>query len=146
MKIHPAKQKDDSACGPACIKMTVDYFELPFSLKKIEDVSQYKKKDGLSNKDTVNTLRRLDLQVKEVSNADWATLIKYNTPKNVIIVSWMLKGYIGHFSVVDKITKSAIYLADPEAGKIVKLPKLVFMRLWFDYDEMWYPKKIQTYN
>lgn len=141
MKIRLIKQRDGRACGPACIKMTVDYFKLPISFSEIEKASQYKKKDGLSNKDLVNTLKKFGLETKEVSNADWADLLRHNTPKNVIIVSWMLRGYIGHFSVVDKITKSTIYLADPEKGKIVKLPKRVFMRLWFDYDEMWYPKK-----
>src|SRR3989338_3211359 len=98
MKIPPIKQKDDSACGPASIKMTADYFGLPISLKEIEKVSQYKKKEGLSNKDLINTLVKFGLGVKEKPKADWADLLKHNTPQNVIIVSWMLKGYIGHFS------------------------------------------------
>jgi ferredoxin-fold anticodon binding domain-containing protein len=52
-----------------------------------------------------------------------------------------LRGYIGHVSVLEKVTNNYIFLADSEEGKITKLPRTIFLRLWFDYDEMWYPKK-----
>ncbi|MBU1110952.1 C39 family peptidase [Patescibacteria group bacterium] len=141
MKIQPIKQKDSSACGPASLKMAVSYFNLPISLNKINNLSQYHKKGGLYNKDLVKTLRKLGLKNKVINNASWSDLIKYNKPENVIIVSWMLRGYIGHFSVVDKVTTKDIYLAEPESGKIIKLDKLVFLRLWFDFDPKWYPQK-----
>ena len=50
-------------------------------------------------------------------------------------------GYIGHFSVVEKVSKDSIILADPHDGKDVKMKKIVFMRLWMDYDDLWYPSK-----
>lgn len=53
----------------------------------------------------------------------------------------MLKGYIGHFSVLNHVTKTHIFVADPNVGRIVKMPKLVFLRLWLHYDELWYPIK-----
>jgi len=142
MKIKLIKQKDSSACGPTSIKMAVDYFSFPISLSKINKISQYRKKSGLYNTDLVKTLNDLDLKNKVVANAKWSDLLRYNKPNNVIIVSWMLRGYIGHFSVVDKVNTKAIYLAEPESGRIIKLDKLVFLRLWFDYDPKWYPEKI----
>jgi hypothetical protein len=59
----------------------------------------------------------------------------------VVIVSWMLDGYIGHFSVVEAVTDEAIILAEPYAGKHITIQKLKFMRLWMGYDDMWYPIK-----
>ena len=53
----------------------------------------------------------------------------------------MLNGYVGHYSVLDKVTSEHIYLADPEKSDIIKIPKFKFMRLWFDYEDIWYPQK-----
>jgi len=146
MKIKPIKQRGSSSCGPACIKMAISYFNLPVSLNKINSVSKYHKKGGLYNQDLVKTLETLGIKTKVLNNATWSDLINYNKRDNVIIVSWMLKGYIGHFSVLDKVTPKAIYLAEPERGKIIKLDKLIFLRLWFDYDPKWYPEKNTDIN
>jgi ABC-type bacteriocin/lantibiotic exporter with double-glycine peptidase domain len=141
MKIKLIKQKDNSSCGPTSIKMAAEYFNIPISLNKINKTSNYKKIGGLYNKNLVKTLEAVGLKVKTKSNSTWTDLINHNGPNNIIIVSWMLRGYIGHFSVVDKVTTKDIYLADTENGKIIKLNKLIFLRLWFDYDPKWYPKK-----
>lgn len=141
MKIRPIKQKDDSACGPTSIQMTLAYFDLPYSFEEIAKISQYKKRDGLTNKNLVETVRSLDLVVREKANSTWTDLLRLNTNNKVIIVSWMKFGYIGHFSVVEKVSKDSITLADPHDGKNVKMKKIVFMRLWMDYDDLWYPSK-----
>ena len=91
------------------------------------------------NDDLVTALKKLGFNVREKKNVTWGQLSKANVKKNVIVVSWMLRGYIGHFSVVDHVTKNSIYLADPESGETIKLQRLVFMRLWFDYEDVWYP-------
>lgn len=106
------------------------------------DVSKYKSKDGLSNKQLVEALEELGFACREKSNATWEDLeTSVGGPNQVVIVSWMLDGVIGHFSVVTRATKTHVYLADPSKGKIIKIEKIHFMRLWLDYDEMWYPKK-----
>jgi ABC-type bacteriocin/lantibiotic exporter with double-glycine peptidase domain len=139
-KLKALKQKDSEACGPTVIKIAADYFNLPISFKKIEKFSLYKKRQGLSNLELVETLKKLNLKVKTKSTATWNDLMKYNKKDAVIIVSWMLDGYIGHFSAVERVTKDHIFLADPNVGKIIKFPKIVFLRLWFDYDDLWFPK------
>lgn len=141
MKIKPIKQRDASACGPASIEMVLAYFGLPHSFEEIAEISQYKKKDGLSNKDLVETLQVLGLIVQEKANATWADLARFNKANQVIIVSWMKLGYIGHFSVVEEVRQHHITLVDPEIGKTTELEKTIFMRLWMDYDDMWYPAK-----
>ena len=141
MKISPIKQRDDSACGPTVIQMVLNYFGVRHTFKEIASISEYREKDGLSNADLVRTLKKFNLDVKERANARWGNLIRYNAEKKVIVVSWMLGGYIGHFSVVEKVGKNFIKLADPHTGTVVKMDKIMFMRLWMDYDDMWYPKK-----
>ena len=123
------------------IEMTARYFDAPLSVKKISDVTNYKKRGGLFNAQLVRALEKLTFNVEAGYDNTWGKLRSANTKDRVIIVSWMLKGYIGHFSVVDKVTKNHVYLAEPTEGVIIKMQKLVFLRLWFDFDPHWYPKK-----
>ena len=141
MKIHPIKQPDSSACGPTSIQMTMRYFRIPHSFKEIGKVSGYKKKGGLTNIGLVFALQKLGLKTKTKNTTSWASLKKLNTNKHVIIVSWMMKGYIGHFSVVEKVGDNFIILADPDTGTFIRMQRKIFMRLWMDYDDLWYPVK-----
>ena len=141
MKIKPIKQKDDSDCGPTSIQMILNYFKVPYTFKEIAKVSGYKKKGGLYNKDLVNAIEKFGLSVQEKANSTWADIGRFNKPDKVVIVSWMMKGYIGHFSVVEKVNKDSIQLADPDTGKITKMKKVIFLRLWMDYEKGWYPVK-----
>ncbi len=140
-KIKPIKQRDSIGCGPASIKMVSDYLGTNISMNKINQASKYKERDGLSNTELAKTLEELGFAVKEKNNASWEDLKNLNTKENVIILSWMQKGYLGHFSVLEKVTKDRIFLADPECGEIISMQKIIFLRLWFDYDELWYPEK-----
>ncbi|MDB4978382.1 MAG: hypothetical protein JWM56_568 [Candidatus Peribacteria bacterium] len=141
IKILPLKQIDDSDCGPTSIKMAVDYLGLPISFKEIARVSEYKRKDGLTDIDLVHTIKKLGLRVRAKRNTSWTDLRRANKENAVIIVSWMKYGYMGHFSVVDSVQKDHILLADPEFGTLEKIEKLIFMRLWMDYDDVWYAKQ-----
>lgn len=126
--------------------MVADYFETKIPMKKIEELCGAWKKDGMGNQDLVNTLKRAGFSVKASHGSTWEDLVAQNTDENVIVVSWMLKGYIGHFSVVNKVNDKHIWLAEPESGEIIKLEKIVFMRLWYDYDDIWYPEKSSDFK
>lgn len=141
MKIKPLKQTDSIACGPTSIKMVCNYFDTPHTLNQIKEITKYRQRDGLTNSQLEKALQALGFKTETRINATWNDLKKYNTKERVIVLSWMYKGYIGHFSVLEKTTATHISLADPETGKIVKMPKMQFMRLWHDYDSLWFPLK-----
>jgi len=146
MKIKPIKQTHGSGCGPASIKMVTNYLGLDVSIKNIEMLCGDWKKDGMDNKKLVEVFGQVGLDTLVIQNAEWEDLLKNNSKDKVVVVSWMLRGYIGHFSVVDKVTMDYVWLAEPESGKIIKLQKMIFMRLWFDYDDLWYPEKSSDIN
>jgi predicted double-glycine peptidase len=139
-KITTIKQWDEDSCGPASIEMVAKYFESAHTRESIIESSKYKERDGMTNVQLVETLNELGYKTAIKNSVSWDELQKLNTPDVVIVVSWMLNGYIGHFSVIDDVTETHISLAEPEAGNIVQLEKIVFMRLWMDYDEKWYPE------
>ena len=86
------------------------------------------------NKQIVSAFEVFGLKTKVSKNTTWGKLIESNTPDSVIVVSWMLDGYIGHVSVVDNIDEKNIYLAEPTTGKIRRIEKIKFLRLWLDYE------------
>lgn len=133
-KITPIKQRDASACGPTSIEMTLKYFDVPHTVSDITKVTGYKKEGGIYNKQLVSVLQHYGLKTKVLKNASWEQLVELNTKDSVIILSWMFDGYIGHISVLDKVDKDHIYLAEPTTGKILKMGKIKFLRLWLDYE------------
>ncbi len=114
--------------------MTLKYFNVPHSVKQIATTTDYKKGGGMYNKQIVSAFQTFGLKTQISRNTSWEKLTTLNTPETVVIVSWMLDGYIGHVSVVENIDKKHIYLAEPTTGKILKIEKLKFLRLWFDYE------------
>ncbi len=121
--------------------MVANYFGLPYAFEDIAKLSRYRRTGGMTNASLVKTFQKLGLHVSEKSSAQWGSIMRANTPDTVIVVSWMMFGYIGHFSVVEKIDKDHIDLADPHVGEVSKMEKIIFMRLWMDYGNHWYPKK-----
>lgn len=142
MKIRPIKQVNSLACGPTCIYLATQYFKDKVSFKTIEKLTDYKKKEGVTDQDIVDVCKQLGYPTKRLLNCTWENVIEHNTKDAVLIVSWMLDGYKGHVSIVDKVTKDHIFLVDSEAGKIIKLKKIQFMRLWMEYDELWWPEVV----
>jgi len=120
--------------------MICDYFNEPYSLKTISTISRYRQKGGLTNDDLAGIISRMGFVVRTNTNTSWSDLRKYNKKGTVVVLSWMLNGYIGHFSLLDSVGKDAVHLADPHTGALVRMRKIVFLRLWFDYDGKWYPK------
>lgn len=141
MKVTPIKQRDDSACGPTSIEMTLHTLGVPHTYNDIVKTSSYKKTDGMTNEKVAEVLSKMGTQVTTQSQTTWEELMKANTKNSVIIVSWMLKGYIGHLSVVERVNKESIILAEPTTGAYEKMHRIQFLRLWMDYDGMWFPDK-----
>ncbi len=141
MKIAVKKQPNCSACGPTVIQMITNYFKSPVSFAHISRLTKFKRSEGLSNTDIVNGLKELGYSVKTKTNVSWEQVKKLNTQDTVLVVSFMMEGYIGHVSLVEKVTDTHIILADPDEGEYIKIPKVQFLRLWMSYDDMWFPEK-----
>jgi ABC-type bacteriocin/lantibiotic exporter with double-glycine peptidase domain len=124
--------------------MVLNYFDVPHTVKEITKVTDYKKEGGMCNLQLVKAILNFGLKVKKRTNVSWEELTKENTEESVIIVSWMLEGYIGHISVVEKVTETHIFLAEPTTGKVLKLERIKFLRLWWDFEaqgrDIWYPE------
>jgi ATP-binding cassette, subfamily B, bacterial len=140
LKVPLYEQNRGYTCGPTCITMLGEFYRLPLTWKAIMKVSKCNK-DGMSNQDMVNALKKLGFRVNASSRNSWQDLRRNYERGIPSIVAWMLHGYIAHFSIVVKVTGEHIVLADPDNGERRRMRKNVFMRLWFDYDGNFFPKK-----
>jgi ABC-type bacteriocin/lantibiotic exporter with double-glycine peptidase domain len=85
MKIKPMKQSNSLACGPTCIYLAAKYFGDKTSFKKIEELTDYKKKEGVTDEDIVSVLKKLGLETKKSINSSWEYLVSENTEDTILI-------------------------------------------------------------
>jgi predicted double-glycine peptidase len=132
IKLKPFRQTP-GLCGPASLKMVLNYYGLKVSEKRLARMSGAKKEKGVSYEGLAKAARQLGFKVftKEKSSlADLERFVKKNIP---VIVDWFSEDE-GHYSVAVNIDKKNILLMDPglEKGKR-EIPVVKFMRVWFDF-------------
>lgn len=129
-------------CGPAVLKMVLRYYGIIKSEKELAKLAGTTKSAGTDDKDLVRVLRRFGLNTMIKNNANLSDIQKYLDRKAPAIVDWYTRGRRGypdsavaegHYSVVVGLDRKFIYLQDPEIGKLRKLKREDFLRVWFDY-------------
>lgn len=143
LKIKPFQETlNASMCGPASLKIVLDYYGLEKSEKELAKLCQHDKTLGVDDKKIKKLAERLGLKVKIKNNSNFKDIEKWLDKKVPVIVNWFTKGRQdysesevadGHYSVVTGLDEKHIYLQDPEIGKIRKLKRDDFMRVWFDF-------------
>jgi predicted double-glycine peptidase len=129
-------------CGPATIKMILDYYGIEKTEAELATLTHKSDELGITDQDTKRVLESFGLNVAIKSFADF-TDIKYWLDKDVpVIVDWFTRGRNdddedemadGHYSIAVGLDEESIYLQDPEVGRIRKIPKKDFLRVWFDF-------------
>lgn len=129
-------------CGPASMKIVLAYYGIEASEKELAQIMGHSAELGTTDRDFVRAAKKFGLKavIKNKSNfADLERWLKRGVPP---IVDWYTRGRAdypdseiadGHSSVVVGLDEKFIYLQDPEIGKIRKLKREDFLKVWFDY-------------
>ena len=143
LKLKPFQETlNASMCGPASLKIVLDYYGLEKSEKELARLCQHDKNLGVDDEKIKKAAESLGFKVKIENNSNFNDIEKWLDKKVPVIVNWFTKGRQdyselevadGHYSVVAGIDEKYIYLQDPEIGKIRKLKRDDFMRVWFDF-------------
>jgi ABC-type bacteriocin/lantibiotic exporter with double-glycine peptidase domain len=129
-------------CGPASLKIVLDFYGLKKSEKEVTDIVPVVKGIGWGDKEITRVAKSLGLKVKVKNNSTFSDIEKWLRKGVPVIVDWLTKGRSdyddsevadGHYSVVIGLDDKYIYLQDPETGGERKLTKEDFMRVWFDF-------------
>jgi predicted double-glycine peptidase len=132
-----------SMCGAASLKIVLDYYGIEKSEKELAKLCKVDKDLGVDDKDIKRVAEQLGFKVVIKNNSNFRDIEKWLDKKVPVIVDWFTKGRQeysesevadGHYSVVAGLDDKYIYLQDPEIGRIRKLKRGDFMRVWFDFE------------
>jgi predicted double-glycine peptidase len=132
LKVKPFRQKT-GFCGPASLKMVLDYFGVRKTENYLARLSGATKNLGATGKNLLRAAQKLGLKGFIMDFSKISDVRKYVLKKRIpVIVDWFSQDE-GHYSVAVKIDRKNIYLQDPELGRIRKLDLETFKRVWFDF-------------
>jgi ABC-type bacteriocin/lantibiotic exporter with double-glycine peptidase domain len=129
-------------CGPASLKIVLDYYGIEKSEKELAKLCKVDKDLGTDDKNIKRVAEQLGFKAIIKNNSSFKDIEKWLDKKVPVIVDWFTKGRQeysesevadGHYSVVAGLDDKYIYLQDPEIGRIRKLKRNDFMRVWFDF-------------
>ena len=137
IKLKPFRETP-GLCGPASLKMILDYYGVSVSEEDLAKVCGASKEKGTSIKGLIKGAKHFGFSVflKEKSTlGDLKYFIKKKIP---VIVDWFAEDD-GHYSIVVDINKKEVVLMDPALRKILvyirrrKFSPATFRRIWFDF-------------
>lgn len=129
-------------CGPASLKILLSYYGVDKEEKELAKLCGTKKGLGTDDQGIKKAAESLGFKVKIKNNSNFKEIEKWLERKVPVIVSWFTRGRAdytdadvpdGHYSVVCGLDEKNIYLQDPEIGKIRRIPKEDFLKVWFDF-------------
>lgn len=129
-------------CGPASLKIILGYYGVEKLEKELAKLCQHNKNFGVDDEKIKKAAERFGFKVRIKNNSGFKDIENWLDKKVPVIVNWFTKGRRdysesevadGHYSVVVGLDKDYIYLQDPEIGKIRKLKRDDFMKVWFDF-------------
>lgn len=126
-------QQSSGLCGPASLKMVLEYFGVKKSEKELAKLSKAHPHHGTTAANLVAAAKKLEFKAHYKDFSSLKEIKKYLDKKIPVIVDWWSVDD-GHYSVVAGLDKKFIYLQDPELGKINKLDLITFQRNWFDFE------------
>lgn len=143
LKVKPFQETlNNSYCGPASLEIVLDYYGIKKTEKELAKMTGWDKDLGADDKGIKKAAEALGFKVKIKNNSNYSDIQNWLNKGIPVIVNWFTRGRNdypesetadGHYSVVAGLDDRFIYLQDPEVGKIRKLKKEDFMRVWFDF-------------
>ena len=131
-----------SMCGSASLKMVFDYYGIEKSEEEIAKLAGTTDDLGTDDQGIKKAAEELGFKVEIKNGSSFEDIQGYLSKKTPVIVNWFTRGRIdyddsqvpdGHYSVVVGLDTEFIYLQDPEIGKLRKIERSDFMKVWFDF-------------
>jgi predicted double-glycine peptidase len=129
-------------CGPASLKIVLDYYGVEKSEKELAKLFGVKKDLGTDDLGIKRVAESLGFKVRIKNNSSFKDIEDWLKKGVPVIVDWFTRGRMdytdssvadGHYSVVTGLDEKYVYLQDPEIGKIRKLTREDFLTVWFDF-------------
>ena len=129
-------------CGPASLKMVLAYYGIDKTEAELAKLCGTDSGLGTDDISIKKAAESLGFNVEIHNTSTFEDIQKWLDKKVPVIVNWFTRGRIdydiaevpdGHLSVVVGLDDENIYLQDPEIGKLRKISRDDFMKVWFDF-------------
>jgi len=145
IKTKPYKERMLDSCGPASLKIVLAFYGIEKTEKELMSLCKVRSGSGMgtSSKNIKNATEKLGFKVKVKENSNFKDIEFWLKKKAPVIIDWFTRGgekcavADGHYSVVTGLDEKFIYLQDPEIGRINKIKREDFLRVWFDFKGMY---------
>jgi len=131
LKLKPFRQTP-GFCGPASLKMVLEYFGLNKTEKELAKLSGTNPEKGTTLFGIIKAARKLEFRASHKDLAQFTDIQKLLNKKIPVIIDWFHED-CGHYSVAVGLDTKYIYLMDPELAAIRKIDRATFKRIWFDF-------------
>lgn len=129
-------------CGPASLKMVLEYWGVNKSEEEVAATCNRDPEIGTNDVVLKKAAESYGLKVEIENDASFSSIQSWLNRRVPVIVNWFTGGRSdyddqevpdGHYSVVVGLDDTHIYLQDPEIGRLRKLERDDFMKVWFDF-------------
>jgi len=129
-------------CGPASLRLVLDYYGINKNEEELSLMCNRDTDSGVDDEAIKKAAENLGLKVEIKNNASFLNIEKWLDRQVPVIVNWFTRGRYdypeddvadGHYSVVVGLDEQYIYLQDPEVGRVRKINREDFYRVWFDF-------------
>ncbi len=137
LKLKPFRETP-GLCGPASLKMVMDYYGVSVSEAEIAKIAGATKEKGTSINGLIKAAKHFGFRAFFKKNSSLDDLNYFMKRKIPVIVDWFFEDD-GHYSVVVDVDKDNVILMDPALRKLLiyirrrKFSKETFLRIWFDF-------------
>lgn len=130
-------------CGAASLLIVLDYYGIKKSEQELAGLLGVTNSLGIDSQSIKRVAKDFGLRVEIKDTSNFEDIRDWLDKKVSVIVDWFSRGRNdysesevadGHYSVVAGLDAKYIYLQDPEIGKIRKIARDDFMRVWFDFE------------
>lgn len=143
LKVEPFQETlHMSMCGPASLKIILKFFGIEKTEKELAKMMRWNKHRGVDDFGIKQAAEKIGFKVEIKNECNFRDIQKWLRRGVPVIVNWFTKGRSeypdseiadGHYSVAAGLDRVFIYLQDPELGKIRKMKRHDFLRVWFDF-------------
>ncbi|QQS38518.1 C39 family peptidase [Candidatus Woesebacteria bacterium] len=129
-------------CGPASLKIVLNYYGMKKSEKELAKLCNRDADLGTDDKSMKKAAESLGFRVEIKNESNFDDILGWLKKGVPVIVNWFTRGRYyypedevadGHYSVIIGLDETSIYLQDPEVGRVRKIKREDFYRVWFDY-------------
>lgn len=130
-------------CGAASLLIVLKYYGIEKSEQELAMMLVIDNELGTDSASIKKVAESFGLKVEIENECTFEDIEKWLDRKIPVIVDWFSRGRCdysesevadGHFSVVAGLDGRYIYLQDPEIGKLRKIVREDFLRVWFDFE------------